>query len=193
MITFPKPGPTLLRQGFILFLLVMCVTLKILAQPAISSFSPESGPVGTSVTITGANFNTTAGNNTVFIGGIQADVTAASATSLTAIVPAGALYHPISITTNGLTAFSNKPFIVTFGGAASAFTPQSFLYAGRIDSVTSGTETTKYAIGDIDGDKKPDVITIDRLHNTMSVYRNTTTAGTASFAPAIDFTTGQSP
>jgi hypothetical protein len=72
------------------------------------------------------------------------------------------------------------------------FTRQSFVYAARVDSVDSGIETTKYAIGDVDGDNRLDVVTVDRLNNTMSVYRNTTTSGgSISFAPKVDFAGGQ--
>lgn len=189
-----RATPTkLLQKGFILFLLILCISLKSLAQPAIISFSPASGPVGTSVTITGTNFNPTAANNIVFIGSVKANVTAATTTALTVTVPTGAAFQPISVTTNGLTAYSNKPFIVTFSGADPQFTSQSFEYAERVDSVNSAIETTKYAIGDIDDDNRLDVVTIDRLNNTMSVYRNTTSGGDVSFAAKVDFTTGQSP
>jgi hypothetical protein len=193
MITNPIARTGFLGKNLVLFLLVVCSSLHSFAQPAIISFSPASGPVGTTVTVTGTNFSTTPANNMVFIGGVKANVTAATATSLMATVPAGGLFQPISITTNGLTAYSSKPFIITFNGAP-AFSRQSLAYAAHVDSVDSNIETTKYAIGDVDGDNRIDVVTVDRLNNTMSVYRNTTTAGASiSFAPAIDFAGGQSP
>ena len=52
------------------------------------------------------------------------------------------------------------------------------------------------AIGDIDGDGKPDVITVNQGGNSTSVLRNTSTSGSitsASFAAKVDFTTGISP
>lgn len=57
------------------------------AQPTIAGFSPESGPVGTSVTISGTNFNTTPAQDIVFFGATRANVSAATATSLTVTVP----------------------------------------------------------------------------------------------------------
>src|SRR5471030_1472542 len=79
---------------------------RVMAQaPTITSFTPASGPVGTSVTITGTNFNATAANNIVFFGATMATVTAASTTSLTVTVPAGATYQPISVL-NGATALT---------------------------------------------------------------------------------------
>ena len=45
------------------------------SPPHVSSFSPASGPIGTSVTITGTNFNPTVSNNIVFFGAVKAAVT----------------------------------------------------------------------------------------------------------------------
>src|SRR5690349_4311223 len=86
----------------------------LIAQPVVNSFSPASGPVGTTVTITGSNFSAMAGDNIVFFGAVKAPVTAATSTSLTVKVPTGATYQPITVTTNGLTGYAPKPFNVTF-------------------------------------------------------------------------------
>src|SRR4051794_18927671 len=60
------------------------VTGTIFAQSVtIESFTPLSGPIATSVTVTGTNFSTVTSNNTVYFGGTMASVTAASATQLT--------------------------------------------------------------------------------------------------------------
>jgi hypothetical protein len=58
--------------------------------PKITSLSVNAGPVGTLVTINGANFGTTQGTSTVTFNGIAAQVTW-GATSITATVPVGAL------------------------------------------------------------------------------------------------------
>jgi VCBS repeat protein/IPT/TIG domain-containing protein len=189
----PITEPQALRKGLILSLLLVCISFNCLAQPAINGFSPASGPIGTAVTITGANFSATPSNNIVFVGGVKANVSSATTSSLTVTVPAGALFQPITVTINGLTAYSKNPFIVTFTGAAQQFTARSFDYAARVDSVDSSIETTKHAVGDFDDDKKIDIVTIDRLNNTMSVYRNTSTGGAISFASKKDFPTGNYP
>jgi hypothetical protein len=163
-----------------------------LAQPKITSFAPTSGGAGISVTITGGNFSATPANNIVRFGATRATVTAASTTSLTVTVPTGTTFQPINVTTNNLTAYSSKPFVVTFNGAPQ-FTSQSFQYSTHIDSVDAGIETTHYAIGDFNDDGKLDIVTIDRLNNTMSVYRNTSAGNIISFASKINFTTGTSP
>ena len=61
-----------------------------------TNFSPTSGPVGTSVTITGTGFDAT--NNIVFFGATKASVTAAGPTSLTVTVPTATTYQYISVT-----------------------------------------------------------------------------------------------
>ncbi|HWH72085.1 MAG TPA: IPT/TIG domain-containing protein, partial [Candidatus Sulfotelmatobacter sp.] len=66
--------------------------------PTIAGFSPTFGQVGSSITITGANF--TAGNLAVKFNGTQAAApTGVSATRLTAVVPAGATTGPITVST----------------------------------------------------------------------------------------------
>src|SRR5689334_20725723 len=67
----------------------------------ISSFSPTSGPVGTTVTISGTGFNSTPDNNKVFFGATIATVTAATTNSLTVTVPSGANFQYITVTNLG--------------------------------------------------------------------------------------------
>jgi hypothetical protein len=81
--------------------------------PAITSFSPASGTVGTSVTITGTNFSTTAASNIVKFNGTSAVVSSASASSLTAVVPSGASTGKITVEVASQTATSATDFTVT--------------------------------------------------------------------------------
>ena len=98
---------------FILFTIAFASKAQ---EPIVTSFIPNSGPVGTSVTITGNNFNAIAANNIVFLGATQANVQSASATSLTVTVPFGATYQPISVINTGTNLIGNsaQPFQVTF-------------------------------------------------------------------------------
>ena len=118
--------------------------------PTIQTFSPISGPVGTTVTITGTNFSITPANNIVYFGATKATVTAATATQLTVTVPTGATYQPITVTVNGLTAYSNAPFIVTFTAAGGGGIDVNS-FATEVD-FTTGTSPYLASIGDIDGD-----------------------------------------
>ncbi|HBK87862.1 MAG TPA: hypothetical protein DDZ56_04380, partial [Cytophagales bacterium] len=57
----------------------------LIPPPVITSFSPVSGPIGTTVTLTGTDFGTTISNNIVYFGARRATVTSASPTSLTVV------------------------------------------------------------------------------------------------------------
>jgi hypothetical protein len=78
--------------------------------PQITSFSPTSGPVGTSVVITGESFK---GATSVTFGGVKApSFTVNSYTQITATVPTGAKTGKIGVTTPGGTATSAGTFTV---------------------------------------------------------------------------------
>ncbi|MEQ8548418.1 MAG: FG-GAP-like repeat-containing protein [Cyclobacteriaceae bacterium] len=157
--------------------------------PTITSFTPTSGPIGTEVTITGTNFDTTLANNIVFFGATQATVSAATSTSLTVTVPTGASYMPITVLTNGLIAYASSQFIVTFGGAGI----DTNSFADAID-LTTGSGPYSVAIGDLDGDGKSDLAVANISSNTVSVFRNTSTGtGTVSYDAKMDFATDTSP
>src|SRR6266446_4046230 len=66
--------------------------------PSIASLNPVSGVIGTSVTLTGANFGATQGTSTVMFNGIAATATSWSATSIAASVPAGATSGNVVVT-----------------------------------------------------------------------------------------------
>jgi uncharacterized repeat protein (TIGR03803 family) len=79
--------------------------------PQFLSFSPPSGPVGTSVTITGESLTQT---SAVSFGGVRVTTfTVDSDTQITATVPTGAQSGEIVVLTQGGTAFSPGSFTVT--------------------------------------------------------------------------------
>ena len=165
-----------------------------LPPPTILSFSPTSGPIGTTVTITGTNFNVTAAKNIVYFGAVKANVASASSTALMVIAPVGTTYAPISVTdiATGLTAYASAPFNVTF---PSSHVIDTTSFASKVD-FTTGTNPINVVIGDIDGDGKIDIVVPNYGHrdgNTVSVFRNTSTSASTSFNSKIDFTTGTGP
>lgn len=81
------------------------------AAPTVSSLSPSSGPVGTSVAITGTGL--TGATAVSFNGTSTTDYAVSSPTTITATVPAGADTGPVSVTTPGGTATSTADFTVT--------------------------------------------------------------------------------
>lgn len=175
-----------MRKYYPLFLIILLFSKQLFAQvPTISSFSPASGPVGTIDTITGSNFSSIPANNIVFFGAVRATVNTASANLLTVTVPPGATFQPMSVTVNGLTAFSAKPFIVTFPGGAITATS----FAPKID-YPSGQGPSFIATGDLDGDSKPDLVSVSDSSNIVTVFRNVSTNGTISLSSKIDISTG---
>jgi len=164
---------------------------NILPPPTITGFSPQSGPVGTTVTITGTGFNTTPANNIVIFGATTAAVTTATTNQLTVTIPTGATYGPLTVlnTTTGLLAYSQSSFTPTFFPTKGNITEGDF--DPKID-FTTGSQPVSVAIGDLDGDGKAD-IAVANLGNGISVFRNTSSAGAISYAAKLDFNTGTSP
>lgn len=80
--------------------------------PAITSFSPSSGAIASSVTLTGANFSPTAANNEVKFNGVKAVVTASTSNSITATVPVNAKSGVITVTVGGQSGISTNSFTV---------------------------------------------------------------------------------
>jgi hypothetical protein len=70
--------------------------------PSITSLSPTSGSMGTSVTITGTSFGATQGGSTVSFGRFAATPTSWNATTIVAPVPAGATTGNVIVTVNGI-------------------------------------------------------------------------------------------
>jgi len=84
---------------------------------SITSISPTSAPVGSTIVITGTNFNTTPASNSVTFGTVPAQVVSATPTQLVVTVPANP-GNPISVAANGQTAqfsgqfsLANKPVV----------------------------------------------------------------------------------
>ncbi|HVU96941.1 MAG TPA: FG-GAP-like repeat-containing protein [Puia sp.] len=165
----------------VLLLMSLFLPFFLFAQPVITGFSPHSGPVGSTVTITGTNFSPTASANIVFFGSVKANVTAATATSLTVAVPTGASYQPLTVTTGGLTAFAAQPFVTTFSDPgqfmADAFSTRNDIPSGQTPMSVFST--------DIDGDGKPDIVVATGDGNSMDIYLNTSTPQNISFTQVV--------
>ena len=105
-------------------------SFTVIPAPTITSFTPASGIIGTKVVITGTNL--TGATSVTFNGVAAATVTLASATSITATVPAGATSGLISVTTPGGTVASATPYTVTFPPVLSSFTPATSAIGGTV-------------------------------------------------------------
>ncbi len=90
-------------------------TVTVPAQPpAITSFNPTSGPVGTGVIVTGTNLT---GATAFGLNGTTATFTVNSATQITATIPAGATTGKFSVTTPGGSTTSANTFTVNTSSA----------------------------------------------------------------------------
>lgn len=161
--------------------------------PAIDSFTPLSGKVGsTIVTIAGRNFSPLAANNVVYFGAVRATVITASDTTLTVVVPVGATYAPITVSVAGFVAYSAVPFNVIFDGS-TVFSSATF--DNRLDFNTGG-KLAAVVVGDFNNDGKPDLAGAVSNLNTVAVFRNVSTVGaisSGSFAARQDQGVGSAP
>jgi hypothetical protein len=164
---------------------VSFIFFDVFAQPIISGFSPTSGPIGVTVFIAGAGFNAAPSNNIVYFGATRATVTSATITQLAVTVPAGATYQPITVLTNGLIAYSTKPFVVTFNGN-QGFDSSSF--APRED-FSIGNMSNNVFSGDLDEDGLSDLVfsTVnDNRKDSILILKNTSSSAGISFANKIN-------
>ncbi|AYL95430.1 IPT/TIG domain-containing protein [Mucilaginibacter celer] len=116
--------------------------------PVITSFSPAFGPIGTTVTIKGDNFNPVADKNVVYFGPVKAQVKSAAKNHLEVIVPAGAnKLITVTNTDKKLSASSNLQFIVTSDKGATSFSNKFVV------KINGG-----FDIDDFDGDGTPDFL-----------------------------------
>ncbi|GAA4349464.1 hypothetical protein GCM10023185_06240 [Hymenobacter saemangeumensis] len=90
------------------------------AAPTLTSLSPTSGPVGTSVTLTGTNF--TGATGVSFNGTAASTFSVTSATTATATVPAGATSGNVTITTPNGTS-NGVAFTVVTPTAVTSIVP----------------------------------------------------------------------
>jgi hypothetical protein len=106
------------------------------AAPTITSLTPNTGAVKTSVVIAGTNFRSAQGSSAVSFNGVTSTPTAWSATSITAPVPTGATTGPLAITVGGQ-ASNGSTFTVTPAPSITSLAPNT----GAIGSVVTITGT----------------------------------------------------
>lgn len=91
--------------------------------PGITNLSPNSGPIGTAVAISGSNFGGTQGSSTVTFGGTLATVTSWSNNSVGVIAP-GLSIGPVSVIVTVNSVASNA-VTYTFAPGISSLSPSS--------------------------------------------------------------------
>jgi|GEM_PF-6390465 len=91
----------------------------LLTDVTISTLSPLSGTIGSSLTISGTGFSTTSTLNSVKVNGIAATVTSASSNKLVVTIPSGATSGTVSVTVGTTTVTSSNSFTVTSNAAGA--------------------------------------------------------------------------
>jgi hypothetical protein len=105
-------GPLAVRDNYA-YTVSMSSLRSIQLPPLISTFTPSSGTAGSSVVITGENFDPVAANNIVLFKDAPATVTASTSTSITVTVPPNATNGDIIVAVNSLAAKASPAFVVT--------------------------------------------------------------------------------
>jgi len=117
------------------------VGFTVLPTPSITSLSPTSGAVGTSVTIAGSNFGATQGTSTVTFNGTVATPTSWGASSITVPVPTGATTGSVVVTVTGVASAGSNFTVVTKTLNSLALTPTraSISVGSTMQFVLTGT------------------------------------------------------
>jgi hypothetical protein len=183
-----RPGASL-----VLLALSLLVVRGGQAQPpAVTGVSPVTGNVGATVFVNGSGFSTTPANNAVTFGASSAAVVAATATTLTVQVPAGATYAPVRVSVGGLSGDSPLPFIPTF--ASGSVDSNSFALPV---SYPSGASPYRVMLIDLNADGKPDILAPCYAGNSLTALRNIALPGAAlgatSFSQDADVGAGTRP
>src|SRR5262249_52356816 len=134
----------------------------------------------------------------VAVGYTTADGTAQVGSDYTAetgtvIIPAGATSATIAIPVIGnLILQPDRTFYVKLTGVDGGSTPFGF---GTGQPFSAGAGPFSVAVGDFNGDDKPDLAVANSNSNTVSILLNTTVPGatTPSFALSQDFATAARP
>jgi RHS repeat-associated protein len=94
--------------------------------PNITSISPTSATVGTSITVNGSNFGATQGSSSLFFnGGAATSITSWSNTQIVALVPNTASTGPVTVVVNSVSSNSNVTFTLTGPALASLQPPNA--------------------------------------------------------------------
>ncbi len=111
--------------------------------PTITSISPSSAPVGTSVTIAGSGFGASAGSSVASFNNTTAATTAWTSTSIQATVPSAASSGPVTVTVGGARS-AGYPFTVQ-APTIYALEPMSGAPGTVVTLTGSGFETQQGA------------------------------------------------
>ena len=168
-----------MRKIIFLFVAILASSLvqaQVCNAPVVNSFTPNTGFIGSTVTITGANFDPIPANNQVYFGSVKANIISSSFGTIVVAVPTGANTAPIAVK-NGCNKIGYSS--VAFNGifcptpvTASTYQNSAFILSGIVGAYNMLAQ-------DLDLDGKPDVITM--TYGGITVARNNSTPGNLNF------------
>ena len=166
-----------LRLLLLALLGVSAIQAQVCNRPVINDFNPKTGYIGSTVTITGANFDANPANNQVFFGATQATVTSAQFGKLEVIVPVGASIAPVSVRNHcDLVAYSPLPFNGIF-----CPTPLDGSTYNSTDFTLPAKGAYNMLAYDMDLDGRSDVISGGVSANGFTIAHNQSTPGNLNF------------
>ena len=157
----------------------------LIPPPTITSFTPTSGAVGSTVTITGLGFNTTLANNLVRLNGMLCTVTSATSTQLVVNVPAGTGYGKFLVTNldTNLSVYSNNKFDVSSSYSNETISSFSFKTPITISSSVSTHSISGYPnrihLIDVNDDGNLD-ISYYKANSYLNILQNNYSSGIVS-------------
>lgn len=156
--------------------------LTVYPAPTVTLIAPSSGPVGTTVTITGTNFNSVTAVN---FNGVPASYTVNSTTSITATVPAAATSGVVTVV-NGSGTGTGTTFTVLLlpsvtgmnpsaGGPGTVVTLTGTNFTGATAVTLNGSAVASFSVVN-----STTITAVVAVSNTTGLFEVTTPAGSAS-------------
>ncbi|MBF9222361.1 FG-GAP-like repeat-containing protein [Hymenobacter ruricola] len=181
----PRPATYRPLAGLLAALLLPAAVAA--QAPTISSLSPGSGPLGTTVTLAGSNLG---GATSVLVGGVPAAFAPGSAAQLTFTVPRQAVSQRVRVSSAGGTGLSAATFQVTRPSASTVLPAQGNVLTNTLSVVSDAAP----AVTDVDGDGLLDLLVGTYYGNvvryeqtaanatTFTLLGNLTTNGTTALS-----------
>jgi hypothetical protein len=110
---------------------------------SINQLSPNVGPVGTVVTITGTGFGATQGASTLIFNGVTVPVSLWSDTTIKTSVPSGASTGSVVVALGGEVPSNASPFTVTAPLTVSSVSPSTAAPGAQVTITGTGFAATQ--------------------------------------------------
>lgn len=177
----------LARVTWIFTFAISVVQFSVAQKPEVKSVDKSSGHTQETLTIKGAFFGTDATKLAVTFGASKAEILSITDQILEVKVPSGTTYDKIRVTnlTTGLSGYSEKPFLLSFGGEMGlALTDLQGQFNFPV-GVPAKEGLYDLCMCDFDGDKKVDIATASDNYKFINIYPNGSSIGTVSYPSKI--------